>query len=218
MSRRRRGWVVLLALITLLPGCASYEGTPNPAWFPRDAAVAESSTPGQVRFWVQPQVQATVSPVGRVLRLQVGSIVEQAVLTTLGEGLQGGVQQIYAMPQASPGSGATVVIDAVRFEHHERLRWWFWVPLTLSAVQQYEAEVTLAFDLSLFDAQGQLAWSRTYADDAGRLVWTTPSASSTPLPEDIGRTVHEAAWRLAQQVLRDVREWMESERVRPRNL
>lgn len=217
MSRCRRGWIVLLALMALLQGCASYEGAPNPSWFPRAAAVPESGTPGRVQLWVQPPVQATVSPVGQTLRLQVGAIVEQAVVATLGEGLQGGVQQIYAPPQASPGYGATVVIDAVRFEHEERELWFLWIP-PFSGLSQYEAAVTLALDLSLFDAQGRLAWRRTYADDASRLVWTTPSAASTPLPEDIGRVTHEAAWRLAQLVLRDVREWMKGERMRPREL
>jgi hypothetical protein len=78
--------------------------------------------------------------------------------------------------------------------------------------------MTLAFDLRLFDAQGRLVWRRTYDDDAGRLVWTTASAESTPIPEDIGRVTHEAAWRLAQLVLRDLREWMNRERMRPREL
>lgn len=217
MSRCRRGWSVLLALAALLQGCASYEGVPSPTWFPRAEAVAESRTPGRVALWVQPQVQATVSPVGPELRLQVGAIVEQAVLATLGEGLQAGVRQIYAPPQASPGYGATVVIDAVRFEHHERTLWFIWVP-PLSGIAQYESAITLALDLSLFDAQGRLVWRRTYDDDASRLVWTTPAATSTPLPEDIGRVTHEAAWRLAQQVLRDVREWVKGERMRPREL
>jgi len=216
MNRRQILWVSLLWLMALLPGCASYEGVPNPTWFPRATAVADIRTPGRVALLVQPQVQATVSPVGRVLRLQVGLIAERAVLTTLGEGLQGGVHQVYAPPQTAVGSSATVVIDAVRFEHHERLLWFIWVP-PLSGISQYEATMTLAFDLSLFDAQGGLVWRRTYDDDAGRLVWTT-AADSTPLPEDIGRVTHEAAWRLAQQVLRDVREWMVDERMRPREL
>jgi hypothetical protein len=217
MNHRHLRWVGLLSLMALLQGCASYEGVPNPAWFPRAAAIDEGSrTPGRVALWVQPQVQATVSVIERVLRLQVGSIAERAVLATLGEGLQGGVQQVYAAPQAA-GYSATVVIDAARFEHHERTLWSFWVP-PLSSVSRYEATVALAFDSSLFDAQGRLVWRRTYDDDAGRLVWTTPSASSAPLPEDIGRVTHEAAWRLAQQVLRDVREWMDGERMRPREL
>lgn len=217
MNRRQIGWVGLLSLTALLQGCASYEGVPNLAWFPRAAAETESRTPGRVALWVQPQVQATVSAVGRVLRLQVGSIAERAVLTTLGERLQGGVEQIYAPPQAAVGYSATVTIDAVRFEHRERTLWFIWLP-PLSGVSQYEATMTLAFDLSLFDAQGRLVWRRTYDDDTGRLVWTTGSADSTPLPEDIGRVAHEAAWRLAQQVLRDVREWMDGERMRPREL
>jgi hypothetical protein len=166
---------------------------------------------------VPPQVQASVSAVGKLLKLQVGAIAEQAMRAALGDALEGGVQQVYGALPPTGGQSATLVIDAVRFQHQERTVWYVWVP-PLSQVVQYEASTTMAFAVSLLDAQGRLVWTHTYDDDAGRLIWTTPSADSTPLPEDIGRVAHESAWRLAQRASRDLREWMHTERMRSRSL
>ena len=166
---------------------------------------------------VPPRVQASVSAVGQLVKLQVGAIAEQAMRAALGDGLQGGVQQVYVALPPTGGHSATLVVDAVRFEHQERKLWLIWVP-PLSQVVRYEASTRLAFDVSLLDAQGGLVWTRTYDDDTGRLVWTTPSTNSTPLPKDIGRVAHESAWRLAQRASHDLREWMDTERMGPRSL
>lgn len=166
---------------------------------------------------VPPQVQASVSEVGQLLKLQVGAIAEQAMRAALGDGLEGGVEQVYGALPPTGGHSAMLVVDAVRFQHQERTVWYVWVP-PLSQVVQYEASMRLAFDVSLLDAQGGLVWTRTYDDDSGHLVWTTPSADSTPLPKDIGRVAHESAWRLAQRASDDLREWMRTERMRPRSL
>ena len=139
------------------------------------------------------------------------------MLAALGEVIENGVQQVYGALPPTGGQSVTLVIDAVRFQHQERMVWFIWVP-PLSHVLQYEATTTLAFDVTLFDARGALVWTRTYDDDSGRLVWTTPSADSTPMPKDIGRVAHESAWRLAQRASRDLREWMDVERMRPRSL
>jgi hypothetical protein len=216
MTRSRRQLWIWLALVAMLQGCASYEGAPNPAWFPPATTADKSRTPGRVALIVPPPVQTRVSAVGKLLKLQVGAIAEQAMRAALDDGLQSGAQQVYGALPPTGGYSATLVIDSVRFEHQERTVWFVWVP-PLSQFVQYEASTTLAFDVSLFDAQGGRVWSRTY-DDAGQLVWTTPSADSTPLPKDIGRVAHESAWRLAQRVSRDLREWMDAERMRPRSL
>jgi hypothetical protein len=120
-------------------------------------------------------------------------------------------------PPDASGSSATLVLDAVRFEHEERTLWFVWIP-PLSGISRLETSTRLVFDVSLLDAQGGPVWKRTYEDDAGRLAWTTPSAGKTPLPEDIGRLAHQAAWRLARRAMRDVGEWMDTERLQPREL
>jgi hypothetical protein len=208
--------VGLLWPLAVLQGCATYRGTPNPDWFPRAAAAATNRTPGSVGLEVPPQVLVTVALIGPVLKVQIGWIAEQAMRTALNDGLHGGVHPSSTPPLAN-GSGATLVIDGVRFEHKEQTVWWLWLP-PLSSIQRYEARTRLAIDLSLLDAHGIPVWIRTYDDDSGHLVWTTASADSTPLPEDIGRVVHESAWRLAQRALLDLREWIDAERMKPREL
>jgi len=217
VTSSRRHAATLLALLAMLHGCASYEGAPNRAWFPPPATAAEGRTPGAVTLRVPPQVQSSVSAVGKLLKLQTGAIAEQAMRAALGDGLADWTRQVDEPPPPAAGHDATLVIDAVRFEHHERTVWYLWVP-PLSQVVRYEASTTLAFDVTLLDARGGLVWTRTYDDDPARWVWTTPSADSTPLPEDIGRVAHESASRLAQRVSRDVREWIRTERMQPRSL
>jgi hypothetical protein len=52
--------------------------------------------------------------------------------------------------------------------------------------------------------------TRTY--DAGREVWK-PRPRPTEMAEDgIVRLAHEAAWRLAQQAVLDLRQWLEAQR------
>jgi len=112
---------------------------------------------------------------------------------------------------------ATLAVDAVRFELRQRLLWYVPVSL-LTGISKYESSALLALDLSLFNAQGRAAWARTYSDDAGRLTWTSPPTDSESLPEGITRLAHEAAWRLSQQATRDLRDWLEAERAKPRKL
>ena len=218
MIFHQRGSVALVWMMAVVQGCASYEGVPNEAWFPRESVAAENRIKGRVALRVPPQVQAAVVDVGQSLRLQIGPIAGQAMLAALDDGVQGGVRQISAVPPSTTSvSNATLVLDAVRFEHEERLLWFVWIP-PLSTVNRYETSTRFVFDVSLFDAQGGHVWRHTYEDDAGRLAWTTPAANSTPLPEDIGRLAHEAAWRLAQRATRDLREWMDMQRLQPREL
>jgi hypothetical protein len=218
MTSRQRDSVALLCVIALVQGCASYEGVPNEAWFPREAVAVENRIKGQVALRVPPMLQAAVVDVGRSVRLQIGPIAQQAMLVALSDGVQGGVRQINAVPaSATSGSNPTLVLDDVRFEHEERTLWFVWIP-PLSSMNRYETSTRLMFDVSLLDAQGGFVWRRTYEDDAGRLAWSTPSGDSAPLPKDIGRLAHEAAWRLARRVMRDLREWMDTQRLQPREL
>lgn len=120
MTRGQRELAGLLSLLAMLQGCASYEGALNAAWLPPASTAAEGRTPGRVALMVPPQAQASVSAVGQLVKLQVGAIAEQAMRAALGDGLQGGVQQVYVALPPTGGHSATLVVDAVRFEHQER--------------------------------------------------------------------------------------------------
>jgi hypothetical protein len=166
---------------------------------------------------VPTDMQVTVVQIGRQMRLHAASIVEQALLAALAEDLQGGADRVDAVPAAGGRYHATLAVDAVRVEHRQRLVWY--LPLSLLAgVSKFESSILLSLDLTLFDAQGQPVWTRAYSDDAGRFEWTTPSMDPEAIFQGITRLAHEAAWRVSQQAAHDLREWLETERARPRKL
>ena len=68
--------------------------------------------------------------------------------------------------------------------------------------------------LKLVDAQGHQVWTRDYDDGSKQSIWDYPT-DSTWLA-GIQLAAHDAAWRLSQQVLRDLRDWQAAERVRSR--
>jgi hypothetical protein len=80
-----------------------------------------------------------------------------------------------------------------------------------------EIGARLSFDLSLLDAQGRSVWTRSY--DSGHEIYKRPSFwSHERAPDGLVRMAHEAAWRLAQQAIADLRDWIATERNKPREL
>lgn len=217
-------WLValLLLLATLTGGCATkFEGAYTPALFPPAASAPASRAPGRLALVVRPQVQDLVHEGDQVpargVRLPIGRIVEEATLGVFRDGLQGGVQRLVQVPAAGAGFAASVAIESVHVEHDSRVLWLVPIPVFPFVVGDSEVSARLAFELSLLDAQGRTVWTHSY--DSGREVYKRPSFwSNELLPEGLLRMAHEAAWRLAQQALIDVREWLATERNKPREL
>lgn len=223
MICREPSRVGLLALLLLLGGCASqHEGAFNPALFPRAAVVADSRTPGRAALLVRPQVSDQVHEIAIGLdagvRLQVGHIVQESVLTALGDALGGGAVRVDEVPAANAGFSATLVIDAVRVEQgSERTGGVIVVPVLPFVAPEYRFISHLAFDLCLRDTHGRTVWKRTY--DGGREIWARPTFwSNEKVPTGMVRMAHETAWRLSQQVVVDLRDWLAAERSKPREL
>lgn len=207
--RRRRILAGGLAsvVVTLQGGCAA--PTPimfpaKPELFPPAPAAAEPKIPGRVALVVPPEVQATVASLGAPnLIVACGSIVEQALLLALGAGVEHGVQPLTALPVQGSGFDATLVLLSVRLQVQLR--------------NDFVFSFWLASDVKAVDAVGRIAWTRFFLDNREYAYdeavqdfhWGKGYQSAK---------VHEAAWRLAQQVLRDLREWLETERLRPREL
>jgi len=84
------------------------------------------------------------------------------------------------------------------------------------AVGDFEFAAHLALDVTALDPQRRVVWTRTYDD--GRQVWPHQWTEHGKALEGLLRITHEAAWRQSQQAVRDLREWAEDERMRPRNL
>ena len=171
---------------------------------------------------VPPQVHDKSVEVEKRIRLQAGAIVEQALLAASGDGAQRGIHRVNEPLPANAAFSATLVIQAVRFGYEQHIVWLVPVPLPIMpfTITKREASTQLSFDLSLLDAQGRPVWTRTYADRDGSFVWIEPpeSKDSERWPHGLGRLAHEAAWRLSQQALRDLREWLAEERMKPRQL
>lgn len=214
MRRRRLCGVALAALVpSLQTGCALPPPPPprpippNSKLFAGAPAVAGPRLRGRVALLDTPDVRtATKLTVSYLFALQVGPMVEQALVLALDGGLQGGVQQVGAMPPA--GSPFDAVLE---------LRW---VQLDFRRHVYPPRTVALDFDLRVVDGQGRAAWSRIYHDakehSLGELL-ALVEPGETALETEV-RLAHEAAWRLAQQVLHDLREWLAVERLRPREL
>jgi hypothetical protein len=86
----------------------------------------------------------------------------------------------------------------------------------LGGVGDAEYDEQLAFDITVLDPRGRVVWTRTYDD--GRQIWQHSWTDQGKAPDGLLRLTHEAAWRLSQKVVRDLREWVEGERMRPRSL
>ena len=216
---------IVMVMVALIGGCAApalLEIGPNANLFNRDAATAEPRAPGRVALIVEPQAQQMTVELEKRARLHAGAFVEQAVLTAVDDGLLFGVQQFTEQPPANERFSATLVIRDVHFDYDQQLLWFIPIPIPYigigSAIVKSEASTRLAFDVALYNAQGQLIWTRNYQDGSGRFVWTDPSSDGEPWRTGIGRLAHEAAWRLSQQVLVDLREWLAAERMKPRSL
>lgn len=217
----RRGFIgaLVVPLALSIAACATVrEVAPNPALFAHGAAVAcEEPGSGRVALFVPEGVRDTMGQPETYLRVQVGEIAAQAVLVALRECFKGGGQEVTEPPPADGSYPATLVINAVRYEHKDRLLWF--IPTGfLTAIGQREFSSKVTVDLTLLDTDGHTVWTRSFADDGGRLTWTSPSIGGEPLFDGIVRLSHEAAWRVAQRAAQDLREWTDVQRLQPREL
>lgn len=206
----------LLALIALIAlpvlsggGASTHEGAIDQGLFPREAVAPERRIAGRMALRVPPQVRATsydALPTIRVnVRLPIGRIVEQAALAALGDAMGGA------------GINATLVIDAVRAEYHRSLSLLIPAPPPLFFIEDYTVDTRLAFDLRLVDAQGRTVWTRTY-DTGTEIVRHESIWKVAATPEGLVRIAHDAAWRLWQQAVADLRDWFAAERNKLREL
>jgi hypothetical protein len=223
MRRRDFHRIGLLWLLAPMLGCASktVDGDkPVPTGAADRALVGRM--PGHVALLIRPQVLGTVTRVKyqpvEGLEVPVGLIVEEAALAALGHALQGGALRMDEWPTADKGCAASLVVEAVRLEHDVS------VTLGLIPLPPYLLPVPflrshLAFDLSLWDVQGQAVWARTYD---GRHETVTQKAvskwESETLPVSLVRTAQDSARRLSQEMAADVLQWLAAERSKPRDL
>ena len=218
--RRRDALLTLLPPLGLLSGCVTRREMPlDPTLFPHTPTAPQTRLPGTLAVLATSTVKDLVHEgddgPARTLRVPIGAIVVQAMLASADAAFVGGAQRLDAPAAAGAGHAATRVIQAVRVSYHSRLLWVLPLPV-LGWLGDQEFDVQLAVDVSLLDARGGLVWTRSYDD--GRQVWPHDWTEQGKVTAGLLRLTHEAAWRLAQRALFDMRDSIEAERMRPRSL
>ena len=220
MMRALLPLLTLLLSVALLPGCASRREMPfDAALFPSSPVAPETRAPGRVAIVLQPAVKDLVHEgeegPARTLRIPIGRIVSQAMMTSAEAMFASGAVRVEAGAGDGTRYAATLIVQSARVAYHRRLLWLIPLPF-FGGTGDFEFDVQLAMDITLLDAQGRVVWTRTYDD--GRQVWPHDWAEQAKAPDGLLRVTHEAAWRLSQKAMRDLREWADGERMRPRNL
>jgi hypothetical protein len=217
MKRRARRLPIGLLSASLLGGCASDRTIAlDTALLPRDGPpTCASPRPGRAGLLVpEPMLSMLSEPLARQ-RLQIGRITGQALLMALDDCLAGGGQWVAESTARAGDRAATLTVVSLHYEHQDHLLWIVplpWIP----SIAQAELSARLDLELSLLDSQGRTVWTRSYSDDMGRLKHST--LEPQVLREGVPRLAHEAAWRLAQRAVRDLREWVDTQRLAPREL
>jgi hypothetical protein len=220
MMHPRISLLTLMLWLALLPGCATRREMPvDEALFPRAPVAPDSRAVGRVAVLVQPTVRDMVhegeeGPAAG-MRIPIGRIVTEAMLASAGDIFAGGAQRIEASSAADARYVATLTVQSVRVMYHFHILWFIPIP-PFNGVGDAEYDEQLAFDITVHDPQGRVVWTRTYDD--GRQIWQHSWTNKAKASEGLLRITHEAAWRLSQKVMDDLREWVEGERMRPRSL
>lgn len=239
----RSQWTVMV-LVLLLVGCAQtveqkaeldakLQVKVDPTLFTGEPVAPEMRLPLKLALLVPPNMAGAWAalPVAPGMwmtsktedktprRLQASSIVEQALLKTLSVTFQGKVTSVASMPSQGDNFDGVLELVSVQFAYDERRLTWFPILIPYlggGLVGQFEASTRLSIQLRLFDAQGRQVWSRDYDDGARQSTWDYPMDSAWLA--GVKRAAHDAAWRLSQLVLLDLREWQAAERVKSRTM
>lgn len=217
---------LLLTLSALLvAGCATvYEGKLDPTLFLRSPASVGTKLNGQVVLIAD--VALTQFKYERAKGLQklvipVGPIVEAAAVAALSDEFGRSVAQ-YPSPEAAIDANRSVtqltlvVPRPVQFEHHDEylplITPWFVIPINV------RQDVRLIVDWQVLDANGKLRWTKRYDSGDVKLPFNRTDDRDIKPEHYFAHLAHEAAYTLMRQAAQDVRDWIESERLRERVL
>ena len=189
---------------------------------PMSAGTPETRLLGRVALVMPPavlQAQATGDRLrgAQPTRLQwpVGRLVAAALLQALEVHFSAGVQQLDGAPDG--GFAAVLRVTEVALSDDESLRYFIPVPIPgVLFLTDSDTSLQMSFELQMLDERGRPLWTRRY--DSGRVLWQR-LPHTRELPTDgLVRVAHDTARQLAEQAARDVRAWVQSERMKPRQL
>jgi len=216
---RRHRWSPLLAGLAFAGCTALYEGKYEPGQLgvPSGSVVAKDRA--TVAVGVEPaeleRIQMGVPTMVHQLRvnLPLGRIVDGAARASFEREFD---LVVPSQPQLQPA--LRIEFGALRFEVRDDVLREGRSPLLPRA----ELTGRMTFEVRVFDANGIERWTSDY--DSGREPWTRgPPPTSRPSDSEawgpgLQRLAHEQAVRLTSQAARDIRAWLQSERVRERTL
>jgi hypothetical protein len=136
-------------------------------------------------------------------------------MQTLERHFSDGAQRFDAAPDG--GFAAVLRVNEVALKDDESLRYLIPVPVQgILFITDSDTSMQLSFELQMLDERGRALWTRRY--DSGRVLWQR-LPHTRELPTDgLVRLAHDTAMQLAEQAGRDVRAWVDSERMKPRQL
>ena len=155
-------------------------------------------------------------------QVPIGRIVHEAALAAFADAFRGGVQSIDRIgSEPAPRQSPIVAVRVVNYVYRDRLLYLIPLPLPgLPMIEKRQLDVQIVADLRLLDAAGIVLWSGVY--DSGIQIYDPPPGPFSWARESrldgLTRLTHQTAYRLMQQVARDVGEWQRNERLRERAL
>lgn len=182
---------------------------------PADLSDAVTPLPLVPGSWAKKQSD----PAALTWKLEIGSIVELALKQSLNAVLTGSLLIVPSTPAPGSGQSGSLVLRALQFDYDEQLR--YSVPLGLSSWTVFEARTRLVVELDLSDAHGQPAWRHTYDDGWHSAVYRSDGFDEKGegrWQTGVQRSAHEAAARVAQRALQDLRSWQAEQQTKPRRL
>jgi hypothetical protein len=144
------------------------------------------------------------------ITLAIGQIVAGAARAALAEQFE---------TVDSDNAAIVLQLRAIRFDVDDHLV--YIIPLGPLTTGRIDLDSRLWVEAQLQDGQGHVLWTRSY--DSGRETSASGRRGVGPFeghvpPQQLTQMAHEQAFRLMQSAARDVRRWVEDERLRERVL
>lgn len=189
---------------------------------PAPPEAAAAPLPGRVALVMPPAVLEARFTGDRLrgatpTRLQwpAGRLVAMALLQVLERHFSAGVQRVDAAPES--GFAAVLRVTEVALKDDESLRYIIPVPIPgILFITDSDTSLQLSFELQMLDERGRPWWTRRY--DSGRVLWQRPPHARELPADGLVRLAHNTVLQLAEQAGRDVRAWLDGERMKPRQL
>jgi len=213
----------------LVAGCATpvHEARLDPGLFLRSPSSADTTVNAPIALVADAALaQFRYGHESRglpTLVIPVGTIVEAATVAALSDEFGRSVMSYPSVDAATEANRpvalfAMIVPRPVRFEIHEE-SFPLWIPFFPVVVPITTREdLRLIVDWQVLDSEGKPLWTKRYDSGDVKLIFGRPGDRDLKPEDFFVRLAHEVAYTLMREAARDVRHWIEAERLRERVL